>query len=63
MLPHAEAEEPALYPAVERVLRGAGAATRTMSEISLPLLERLSADEARELLAALASAPGHEHRH
>jgi quercetin dioxygenase-like cupin family protein/iron-sulfur cluster repair protein YtfE (RIC family) len=109
LLPHAEAEETALYPAVERVLRGAGGTTRTMSEdhraiaaliqelaeltareptprraiqrtldrlaalvrvhfgkeedVYLPLLERLSADEARELLAALASAPGHEHRH
>ncbi|GIV00643.1 MAG: hypothetical protein KatS3mg014_2258 [Actinomycetota bacterium] len=32
LLPHAGAEEAALYPAVERVLRATGGGTRTMSE-------------------------------
>jgi len=32
LLPHAEAEDAVLYPAVERLLRATGGATRTMSE-------------------------------
>ncbi len=108
LLPHAEAEEKALYPAVDRLLRAAGGGTRTMSidheeigrrieqlatiargsltgseraaaraalgeleaivrlhfrkeeEAYLPLLSRLSPDEARDLERELAAA-GHAH--
>ncbi len=109
LLPHAGAEDAALYPAVERVLRAVGGGTRTMSEdhraigalieelaelaaraplprravqrtldrlaalirvhfgkeeeVYVPLLGLLDATEARELLAALGSMPGHAHEH
>lgn len=111
LLPHAGAEDEALYPVVDRLLRALGGTTRTMSldhravasmiddltaladaeptertrrdaqrvldgldalvrvhfqkeeEVYVPLLNRLSAEEAEELEHALASTPGHDHAH
>ncbi len=51
LLPHAGAEDAALYPAVERVLRAVGGATRTMSEDHRAigaLIEELAELAARE---------------
>jgi quercetin dioxygenase-like cupin family protein/iron-sulfur cluster repair protein YtfE (RIC family) len=111
LLPHAGAEDAALYPVVDRLLRAVGGTTRTMSEdhravetsieelaalaeraptvstrrdiqraldglsalvrvhfgkeedVYVPLLDRLSPEEGRDLEAALAATPGHEHAH
>ncbi|HXF74355.1 MAG TPA: hemerythrin domain-containing protein [Actinomycetota bacterium] len=51
LLPHAGAEDGALYPAVERLLRATGGATRTMSEdhrAIAALIEELAALAGRE---------------
>jgi hypothetical protein len=69
LIPHARAEEAALYPVVQRVI-GAPETTATMArdhveveeEVYLPILEaRLSDAEAKQMFADMHAASHHGH--